>query len=163
MNRGASIRLVAWREITTRARSRAWQISTVILAAGLILVALLTGGSSGPTSYDVAGSGARGTAVVAAAAPLANGFDARLSVHDTSSDAAARTAVKDGGLDAAVLSGGAIAVKSARESDVVRVLEAGSARVRALAALRSSHVPPAVRAAVLAPPQAAVVAVSGRE
>jgi ABC-2 type transport system permease protein len=163
VSRRESIRLVAWREITTRARSRAWQISTLVLAAGLVLVALLTGGSSGTKTYDVGGVGARGSAVVAASRPLAPGFDARLSVHATASDAAARGAVQDGDLDAAVLSGGTIAVKSDRTSDVVRVLEAGSARVRALAALRAGHVPPAVQRAVLAPPAAAVATTSGRE
>ncbi|HEY2635916.1 MAG TPA: ABC transporter permease, partial [Solirubrobacteraceae bacterium] len=163
MTRLQAVRLVAGREIVTRVRSRAFLISTAIIAAGLVAVALLTGGSSGPKTYDVAGVGPRGVATVAAAKGTAPAFGARLDVHGAASDAAARSALRDGKLDAAALSAGRIAVKDDRSSTAARILQAGAARARSLAALHRSGVPPAAQRAVLDPPRPAVVTVHGRE
>jgi ABC-2 type transport system permease protein len=163
VSRVQAIRLVATREIVTRARSRAFLVSTALIAAGLVAVALLTGGDSGPTRYDVAGVGASGRATLAAAGAEASAFDAQLDVHPASSDRDARARVRSGALDAAVLASGKIAVEDNRSSGVVRLLQTASGRAHSARALRAAHVPPSARRQVLDPPPVAVVSVGGRE
>ena len=116
--------LVAEREITTKLRSKAFVISSIVLLllvlAGVLFSGFMaqTGGFGGPTKVAAVGQVAPG---------LANlGFE----VSDAPDRAAAEQLVLDGEVDAAVLPGGDTAVdltvlaKDSPPSDVIQALSA---------------------------------------
>jgi ABC-2 type transport system permease protein len=157
-----AIFLVARRELRVRVRSRPFLLSTAITAVALVAVAVIAGHDNGRTTWDVGAVGPAARAVLAAARPPAAAFDGRIRPRAEPGDARARSAVRDGDLDAAVLSDGTIAVAHDRASDLVKVLQAGSAGARAARALARAGVDRATRAAVLAPRPAPVRAVQAR-
>jgi len=162
MSRREAIRLVAARELNVRLRSRAFLVSTAITAAVLVALALLSGGKSDTKTWKVAGVGPGAHAAVATAGEVAPGFKGQIRSRPAAGDRGARRAVLAGDLDAAVLSSGAIAVKDDRSSDLVRVLQAGSARARGVAVLKRAGIPEAQRTRLLAPPPLRVAALDDR-
>ncbi|PZG23048.1 ABC transporter permease [Micromonospora craterilacus] len=111
MNIMQATRLVAAREIRVKLRDRTFLISTVffllIAAAATILPPLLSGG---PSTVAV---------TEAAAGPLRA---AGLEVHTVPDDAAAEQAVRDGDVDAAVVTGPAVLAMNEAPDDVVSAL-----------------------------------------
>ncbi|SIN43053.1 ABC transporter permease [Micromonospora cremea] len=111
MNVTQATRLVAEREIRVKLRDRTFLFGTLffllIAAAGTILPPLLSGG---PKSVAVTQE---------AASPLRA---AGLEVHVVPDDRAAEQAVRDGDVDAAVVSGPAVLAMDEAPDDVVRAL-----------------------------------------
>jgi ABC-2 type transport system permease protein len=96
--------LVAGREVTAQLRSRAFVVSTVILLVG-ILAGIVVGSAVSHRSSSPAGaSGTQKVAVVAATAPDLRGLPGYAPVP-VADEAAARAAVKDGSVTAALLPG----------------------------------------------------------
>ena len=115
MNFLRSTYLVAWREATERARSRAYVVSTiftVVLVGGLIAVVALTD-TGGPKSYTVGRAGVAPPALATSIAMVATASDVLVSQTEYSDAAAARQAVADGDIDAAIVAGDTIVVKHA--------------------------------------------------
>ncbi|GGM03706.1 MULTISPECIES: ABC transporter permease [Micromonospora] len=112
MNTYQATRLVAGREIRVKLRDRTFLISTLIfllIAAGATILPGLF--SSGPSSVAVA------TESVAAGLR-----DAGLQVRTVADDAAAEQAVRDGDVDAAVVSGPTVVALANAPQDVVNAL-----------------------------------------
>ncbi|MGC4792362.1 ABC transporter permease [Micromonospora sp. DT178] len=111
MNTTQATRLVAAREIRVKLRDRTFLFSTLffllIAAAATILPPLLSGG---PSSVAV---------TAAAAGPLR---EAGLQVRTVADDRAAERAVRDGDVDAAVVSGPAVLAMDEAPDDVVAAL-----------------------------------------
>ncbi|EIV92072.1 ABC transporter permease [Frankia sp. QA3] len=99
---GRVLRLVAGREIGTRVRSRAFQITTalfVVAIAASVLVLSAVGGSSAQQVAVTAADGTQAAAIGAAARSL----DVDVEVRTYADAAAGRRAVLDGDVDALVL------------------------------------------------------------
>ncbi len=152
----AAVRLVATREIVERVRTKGFAVSLavqVLLLGGVVLVAALSGGSDAKKLGLVATGEPRLEAALRTPAP----GEPRVTVRRYAGEEAARTAVRSGDLDAAVLES-ALVVKSDRSSDAVGVVQAAAQRARLAAALeRAGPAASPVRAA-LAPRPLAVSA-----
>ena len=115
----ARIRLVAGREITTRARDKGFLISSaviVLLVLGVMVFQLLAGGSGSSTTIGTVDGGAQ---VEQALVRSGEQVGTDVTVTEFADVAAARQAVADGGVDA-VLVGGAgddpqVVVESSRD------------------------------------------------
>lgn len=145
--------LVARREFTERARSRAIQISMLVTLILVGAVALLSGliGDDGATEYDVGAQGAEAVAIAEAARDAAPGVDANVTVRRFETPTAARAAVRDESVDAAVVDG-AIVSGDDPSDDLEQLLQAGARRVRAAETLRSEGLGPAEARRALDPP-----------
>jgi ABC-2 type transport system permease protein len=145
--------LVAHREFTERARSRAVQISTVVTVLLVGAVGVLAGvlGDDGTTEYDVGAQGPEGVAIAGAARAAAPSFDARVTVRRFESPTAARAAVRDERVDAAVVRG-AIVSRDAPPDELEQLLQAAAREVRAGETLRSEGLGPAEARRALNPP-----------
>jgi ABC-2 type transport system permease protein len=100
----------------------------------------------------VGAQGAEATAIAAAAEALAPRFDARLSVRRLDGPVAARAAVRDERVDAAIAAG-AILTRDDPPEELEQLLQAAARQTRAAEALRSEGLSPAeVRRALDPPP-----------
>jgi ABC-2 type transport system permease protein len=111
VNPRRSVSLVGRRELREGLRSRAWRASLgiqVVLVAGLAIIAIVTSGSDGPSKRDVAVVGAKSERVVAKARAEQAGYGIELTTERPGSSVAARTAVSDDDVDAALTHGGLI-------------------------------------------------------
>ena len=98
--------LVAEREVTTQLRSRAFVVSTVILLVGILAGILVGSAVSKRDTSPGSGSGAQKVAVVPATAADLKGLPGFAAVP-VADEAAARAAVQDGSVTAALLPGAA--------------------------------------------------------
>jgi ABC-2 type transport system permease protein len=146
-------RLVARREISERIRSRAFQISAAVTLVLVGAVAIVAGviGDDGPTDYDVGAQGAEAAEIAAAARAAAPGFDASVQVRRFATAAAARQAVRDESVDAAITDG-AIVTGDNPPEELEQLLQAAARQVRVAEALRSEGVPPEEARRALDPP-----------
>ena len=131
MNPRRAMYLTGRREIRERLRSRAFLISTgiqlLIVLAIVVVSALTDGGSS--EKFTVGFVGEESKTVVEAAVRSEAAFDAKVTPRELESEEAARTAVEDDDVDAAVTAGGLI-VDSDPSSSLVSMLQSASADVR---------------------------------
>jgi ABC-2 type transport system permease protein len=154
--------LVARREFSERIRSRAFQISSAVTIALIGAVAILAGviGDDGATGYDVGAQGAEAAAIATAARAAAPGFDARVEVRRFATPEAARQAVREESVDAAI-SGGAIVTAEDPDEELEQLLQAAARQVRAGEALRSEGVSPEAARRALDPPPLRVTSLDG--
>jgi ABC-2 type transport system permease protein len=97
------IRLVAGREISTRLRDKNFLISTavlLILIIGVMVFQVLVSSNASKSTIGVVGGSPAFTRALQA---QADAFDRDVTVRDLADEAAARTAVDDGDVDAAVV------------------------------------------------------------
>jgi ABC-2 type transport system permease protein len=120
--------LVARREFVERARDRSFRISTGVTMAFLIGFILVSSVSRGAATYRVGVVGADGeieSVRLAQAAAHALGF--AITVRAYADQAEAEAAVRDGGVDAALMNG-KIVVKSSGPEQLIVALQASSQR-----------------------------------
>lgn len=132
-----AVHLTARREIREHLRGRAFLISTgiqILVVLAIVVVSALTGGDSAE-KFDVGYVGGESKSVAEAAVAAQAAFDAEITLHKFSDEAAARLAVEDGDVAAAVTAAGLIVEKDS-SSTLVAALQAGSA------AVRGSELPP---------------------
>lgn len=103
MSTFGQVRLVAGREITTRARDKGFIISSlviVLLVVGVMVFQLVAGGRTSSTTIGVVGGN---PSVTTALQQTGESAGTQVTVTDLADEAAARQAVADGDVDAAVL------------------------------------------------------------
>jgi ABC-2 type transport system permease protein len=149
---GGVVRIVARREFVERIRDKGFLISTGITLLILVVFvgasAVLASGASFDLGVAGSGSEALGPRVVSRAAEL----DIEVTLHGFDSTAEAERAVRDGEVDAALVDGEAVLVRSDPAADLVGVIQAVSARDRSEDALASAGLTPdEVRAALEQP------------
>ena len=156
--------LVARREFSERIRSRAFQISMLITVLVVAAVGIIAGvvNDDGRSEYTVGAVGPDGRAVAAAARSLGPAFDVDIEVQRERSAAAARAAVRDESVDAAVVEGVIVSLKEPPD-ELEQALQAAARRLRAGAALRSEGVSGAEARRVLDPPPLRTVALEGED
>jgi ABC-2 type transport system permease protein len=159
---GRAAVLVARREFGERVRSRAFLISTAITLALVGAVAILAGvlGDDGPTDYDVGAQGTEATAIAPAARAGAPSIDARVSVQRFRTAAAARAAVRDERIDAAITDG-AVVTRDDPPEELTQLLQAAARQVRAAEALRAEGLSGAEARQALDPPPLRVRSLDG--
>lgn len=144
MNALRSTWLVAEREATERAKSRAYLVSTaltLLIIGALIAMVVLT--DPGPTTYQVGIAGDSPAALSGALQATATAGDALVDVVGFDSPEAARDAVLEGTVDAAVIGGAVIVVRAVGASGVEPIVEAALRQARLLDALVAAGVDPA--------------------
>ncbi|SCX38944.1 ABC-2 type transport system permease protein [Klenkia marina] len=97
------VRLVAGREISTRARDKGFILSSlviVLLVVGVMIFQLVSGGTTSSTTIGVVGGNPSVTTALQQSGEAAG---TEVTVTDLDDEAAARQAVEDGDVDAAVL------------------------------------------------------------
>ena len=156
--------LVARREFTERIRSRAFQIATAITVAVVGAAAILAGviGDDDGTTYDVGVQGTEAFAIGGAARAAAPAFDLRVELRRFPSPAAARAAVRDESVDAALVRG-AIVTRDEPQDDLEQLLQGAGRQVRAGEALRSEGVSPAQARQALNPPPLRTTLLEGED
>lgn len=123
---------MARREFVERARDRSFVISTaitVIVLIGLIVAnALFNKG----TRFQLGVVGTASRALGASVALLAESEGVHVTLREYASEAAAESKLRSGGVDAVLLRGSSIVVKSSPPADLIRLLEstAQTRRVR---------------------------------
>jgi ABC-2 type transport system permease protein len=156
------IRLIARRELVERTRERSFLISTgitLLILAGIIVVPKLLG--SGSTTFDVGLVGAASQRLGPALAAQAAAAGVTVHVRSPASVAEADAQVRDGKLDAAVLDGNQVVVKTDGDDRLKLIVQTASGATRAqeqLAAqglsqdqIRSALAPPALPVRSLEP------------
>jgi ABC-2 type transport system permease protein len=145
--------LVARREFSERLRQRAFRISVLVTVVLVAIVGALAGilGGDEPDRYDVGAQGAEAEAIAGAARAVAPRFDARVEVRRFDSAAAARSAVRDESVDAAVVDGTLVSLDNPPD-ELEQALQAGAREVRAAAVLRDEGVSDADARRALDPP-----------
>jgi ABC-2 type transport system permease protein len=156
--------VVARREFSERIRSRAFQISMLITVLVVAAVGIIAGvvNDDGRSEYTVGAVGPEGQAVAAAARSLGPAFDVDIEVQREPSAAAARAAVRDESVEAAVVEGVIVSLKEPPD-ELEQALQAAARRLRAGAALRSEGVSGAEARRVLDPPPLRTVALEGED
>ena len=151
-------RLVAWREIIERGRSRAMLVSTAVSVAILVAVVLAAGAAGGDDtpSFDVGAVGLGAVDVVAVATDMA-GDEAEIDVTEVADEADARRLVTDGDLDA-VLVGDRIVVASEVDDQLAALLQAAHREVALADALTDAGASPEEVAAASPEPLAVAAA-----
>lgn len=144
--------LVARRELTTRGRSRSFLIGLVlsaVLVAGLAALPRLLGGE---TTYDV-GLVDGGQALQPAIEASAAAEDVDLTISELPDRSAAREAVVDGEVDAAVVHGEVIWYDRELDTTLSQLLDSAHRTVEAQERLRAAGLDPAaVNEALAVPP-----------
>ena len=145
--------LVARREFGERIRTRALQISTLVTVLIVAAIATAAGlfGDDGPENFTVAAQGAEAVSIAEAARATGRSFDARIEVKRFTDRTQARTAARNGDVDAAIV-GEEILSEDALPTELEGALQAAARQVRATAALREEGVEPNAAQRALAPP-----------
>lgn len=153
MTERRAVILVARRELTERLRGRAWQLSTVVSIILVAVIGILVGvlGGDDTERYDLGAHGPRSVAIAEAAGAVAPSLDTRVTVRRFDSAAAARTAVRDEEVDAAV-SGGELLTRDDPPEALEQAVQIGARNVRGAAILRARGVPPGEAGRALDPP-----------
>jgi ABC-2 type transport system permease protein len=159
----AAVRLVAERELRQRLRERAFlvgtAISVVVVALAAFLPSVLGGGT---TTFDVGAVGPDAVRVADGARRAGPALDDRVSVQPIADPARAERRLRDGDLDAVVLSGRILA-EHELDDELGTLLQGAAARQRSAAALRARGLDAGAAQRVLAPPPLAVRSVEGRD
>jgi ABC-2 type transport system permease protein len=156
--------LVARREFSERVRSRAVQISTVLTVVLVAAIAILAGvlGDDGPTDYDVGAQGAESVAIAEAARAAGSAFDSSVTVRRFDSAGAARAAVRDEDVDAALVDG-VIVTRDDSQDELEQLLQAAARQVRAGEALRTEGLSEAETRRALDPPPLRATRLDGQD
>ena len=144
MNGLRSTWMVAMREATERARSRAYLVSTaftLLIVGVLIGIVVLT--DQGPASYQVGLVGNVPSALPGTISAAATAGDALVSVTGYPDEAAARAAIEDGTIDGAVIGDDTVVVRVMGRSPVEPILESALRQARFLQALTDAGIDPA--------------------
>lgn len=150
MNGWRNTFLVAQREATERARSRAYLASTaltLLIVAGLIAVMVWTEG--GTQRYRVGLAGDTPAALAAAITATATAADSEVTFETFADAEAVTAAVSDKVVQAGVVDGDTLVVRRAGESPLEPILVAAVRQVRLLRALEEVGIDPATLAAGL--------------
>jgi ABC-2 type transport system permease protein len=142
------------REFMERLRQRAFLISTGVVVLLVAIVAVLAGvlGGDDTKRYEVGVQGPEAVTIATAARAVAPQFDARIELRRFDSPAAARAAVRDESVDAAVV-GGALVTLDEPPEELEQALQASARQVRSGAELRAEGLSSAeVRRALDPPP-----------
>jgi ABC-2 type transport system permease protein len=129
--------IVARREFVERGRDRGFLISTAITLVVLVGVIVATSVLGGETLYRL-GAVDDARQVAERSVQAAQLLDVDVELVTTSDDAAAVAAVRDGRLDAAVIGGAEIVVRSEPPTELVGIVRAVSQRMRTEEALRGT-------------------------
>jgi ABC-2 type transport system permease protein len=129
--------IVARREFVERGRDRGFLISTAITLIVLVGVIVATSVLGGETLYKL-GAVDDARQVAERSVQAAQLLDVDVELVTTSDDAAAVAAVRDGRLDAAVIGGAEIVVRSEPPAELVGIVQAVSQRMRTEDALRGT-------------------------
>lgn len=153
MTEARAVMLVARRELTERIRGRAWQLSTLFAVVIVAVIAVLTGvlGGDDPERHEVGAHGAESVAIANAARAAAPRLDAQVEVRRFESAEAARAAVRDEEMDAAVVAGTLVA-REEPPDELEEALQAGTRTVRGAAILRREGLSAAEAGRALNPP-----------
>jgi ABC-2 type transport system permease protein len=164
MSERQAVLLVTRREFGERLRQRSLQISTAITVGIVAAVAILAGvlGGGGAESHEVGVQGGEAAAIGQSARAVGSQFDVEIELRRFDSAAAARAAVSDEEVDAAVV-GGTLITRDDPPEELEQALQAGSRQVRAGEALREEGVSPAEARRALDPPPLRVEALDGDE
>ncbi len=141
MSNRHAIFLTARREVRELLRSRAFRISTAIQLAIVIAIVVISGLTSGDDSdkFDVGYVGPEAERVVDQAQKRQAAFDAEITSREFGDEEAARSAVSDEDVDAAVVAAGLVA-RSDPSDTLVSLLQSASASVRATQVLERAGV-----------------------
>jgi ABC-2 type transport system permease protein len=129
--------IVARREFVERGRDRGFLISTAITLLVLVGVIVATSLLGGETQYRL-GAVDDARQVAERSVQAAQLLDVDVELVTTSDDAAAVAAVREGRLDAAVIGGAEIVVRSEPPAELVGIVQAVSQRTRTEDALRGT-------------------------
>jgi ABC-2 type transport system permease protein len=129
--------IVARREFVERGRDRGFLISTAITLIVLVGVIVGTSVLGGETRYKL-GAADDARQVAERSVQAAQLLDVDVELVTTSDDAAAVAAVREGRLDAAVIGGAEIVVRSEPPAELVGIVQAVSQRMRTEEALRGT-------------------------
>jgi ABC-2 type transport system permease protein len=129
--------IVARREFVERGRDRGFLISTAITLVVLVGVIVATSVLGGETLYRL-GAVDDARQVAERSVQAAQLLDVDVELVTTSDDAAAVDAVRDGRLDAAVVGGAEIVVRSEPPAELVGIVQAVSQRMRTEEVLRET-------------------------
>jgi ABC-2 type transport system permease protein len=129
--------IVARREFVERGRDRGFLISTAITLLVLVGVIVATSLLGGETRYRL-GAVDDARQVAEHSVQAAQLLDVDVELVTTSDDAAAVAAVRAGRLDAAVIGGAEIVVRSEPPAELVGIVQAVSQRMRTEEALRGT-------------------------
>ncbi len=153
------VALVARREITTRVRERSFVISTLItlliIAAVIVVPALLDRGGDKVTAGLVGAP----AAVEPALQQAATAADVELVLERYGDEAAARTAVQDGDVDAVFLGGERVLVKEDLDGDAEQVVQTAYRQAAAAQRLADAGIDPGAAGRALDVPPLAVTAI----
>jgi ABC-2 type transport system permease protein len=145
--------LTARREVLERLRSRAFLISTVVQVAivvAIVVIAAITGGDS-TDRYNVGYTDAEAKLVVETAERQAAAFDAEVTPQEFADEAAARAAVDDEDVDAAVASHTLI-VRTDPADSLTSLLQSAQREAASTARLRAQGLSTEEIASALNPP-----------
>jgi ABC-2 type transport system permease protein len=157
--------LVARREVRERLRSRSFRVGLAIqllVIAVIAAVVIAAGGDDGPEQVSVATVGAEARAVGETARAQQRGFDVEVELRQLSSAAAARAAVRDEDVDAAVVAGRLLTGADASDEGVA-LLQTAARTTRSAERLRAAGLSPAEIRRALEPPPLRVADLSGDE
>ncbi|MEU6550268.1 ABC transporter permease [Streptomyces sp. NPDC046915] len=140
------IRIVASREVTRQLRSKAFWASVIVTTAMMCLSFALTGVLEGD------GGDAPEVGVVGARTPVAAALRPETAVKEYGDAGAARRAVRDGTVDAAVLPGGEVLVLRNLPADLGRTIRQAEQTAGQVERLKELGAGPDETARALAPP-----------
>ena len=162
MSLARATRLVARREFMERIRSRAIQISLLVTVLVVAAVGIIAGvvNDDGADEYTVAAVGPQARVVAAGAHELGRTLDVRIEVEDQPSAAAARAAVDDESVDAALVGGTIVSLRDP-PTELVQLLQQSSRLVRTDQALQREGLNSDERVRALQQPPLRAVSLEG--
>jgi ABC-2 type transport system permease protein len=145
-------RTIARREFVERARDKGFMVSTAITL--IVLVGFIVAGSiiGGPTRYDVAVVGDESGDVGRQIVVTADALGVEVRVRTPADEDSAVEAVRDGTVDAALVQGDRIVVRSDPPQELTAVIQSVSIRARSQAALETAGLSPEQIAEALGQP-----------
>ena len=162
MSLGRATRLVARREFMERIRSRAIQISLLVTVLVVAAVGIIAGvvNDDGADEYTVAAVGPQARVVAAGAHELGRTLDVRIDVEDQPSAAAARAAVDDESVDAALVGHSIVSLRDP-PTELLQLLQQSSRLVRTDQALQREGLNSDERVSALQQPPLRAVSLEG--
>lgn len=158
MSGGRASYLAARREVRERFRSRAFRISTliqVLAVAAIAVIVSVTGGGDSTTKVDLGTIGANGAAVTQKAERIGESLDLEFDTREFTSREAARAALEDGDIEAAV-GGGPVLVTSGLPEQAEAALAEAASQTELLKGLAGEGVSTSRAAEILAASRAPV-------
>jgi len=144
--------LIARREATERARSKAFLASTIVtvlLLGAVVTVVVIT--DTGPPSYNIALVGESPSGLTAALNAAAVASDALIDFSDLADPEAIADAIDDGEIDGAIVDTDTILLGNSSTGGLQRILEAGLGQSLLVERLESTGLDPALLASILEP------------